>query len=360
MTPYQRVALFIDYENFHTSLQKRSSTLSHSYGFSPKLDFEALVALIEAEYGPSMPHDLVVVANFTHYDPQKGGLNRAARVIDVDSFEIRQVRSEIQSSPGKKFVIDNYADMRLAFEIGEHAARDPAELYILCTGDKAFTAVARALQDYGYDVLFLVPDPSTTARIIKEHFKYRAYEDLPLPVAGPPALEEPQAPREPKKNQPVDVLCNVVSILRQEFSTPIPITLIEALAGPSQAGRLIEIARSQGRIDTWTDSKGVKCISRQEERMFGKVVEMDTRPAFVEKANFLLVVAEIAETGIDDASRAGWRKALKERGNLTNRAAKNQLASLLAVGILKDGDLRHPTLTLESALIFLKNADRRS
>jgi len=166
MPKFQRVALFMDYENFHSTLQKRTSTLRHQYGFSPHLDFRQLVDFIEAHYGPLARRDFIAVANFTHYDRQKGGLNQVATLINVDSFEPRTVRRRKQKTAGgRKYVIPNYADMRLAYEVGRHVQYSPADLYILASGDKAFVAVAQALHEAGYPLYFLLADPDPLERM---------------------------------------------------------------------------------------------------------------------------------------------------------------------------------------------------
>ncbi len=349
---FSRVALFIDYENFYATLRRQHSVAPGAYGHVRDLDFEALVEVVTATYGPLRRDDFVVVANFTHFNPQKGGLSRMAQVIDVDSFEARSVRQVQQSSPGKKHVMRDYADMRLAFEIGQHAAHNPAPLYILCSGDKGFTAVGRALKAQGCEVLFLIPDPRRAAQLILDEFKWVAYNDLiALKKRAAPAPEPEARPR--TTSEPVDVLVNVITRVRETFSTPVPVCLIQALAGPRQAESLLNRAYGQGRVDLWTSPDGVACISRREERLFGKVVEQETRPAFVQRADMLLVVAEIGEAGLPDVSRAGWRRALKSRGGLSSKAAKRLLAQLLALGILREGELHKPKITVDAAIEFL-------
>ena len=120
-----RVALFLDFENLYATLKRRTKGPEHPYGLSPKLDFERLVAYIEEHYGTLAPEDFIVVANFSHYNPQIGGLNRVATVINAQSFMHPRVRRQRQRSPGKRWVIQNYADMRLAFELGRHVSTRP-------------------------------------------------------------------------------------------------------------------------------------------------------------------------------------------------------------------------------------------
>ena len=350
---YSRVALFLDYENFHQSLKKRSQTASNVYGFTPQLDFEAMFDVINDLYGSLNPADFIVVANFTHYDSQKGGLDRVARLINVDSFETRLTRRETQNTPGKRHVIQNYADMRLAFEIGKHASHQHADLYILCTGDKAFGAVAEGLMERGHDVLFLLPDPGNAARLIKDHFEWVAYESLPIEQNITSQYTESES-ESPSKNDPTDVLVNVVSRLRREFSVGVPLKIIQAMAGPSQSETLLKMGQSAGVIDLWDSPEGVSCISLQSERLFGKVQPISTRADLVERAELLFAIAQIAEEGLADPTRAGWRRELRRRYQMSNRKAKALTTQLFDLEILQEGRLEKPRLSLEQVIEFLR------
>ena len=356
MAKYERVALFIDYENFYNSLQKRYAAEQQRSGSAPKIDFIQLVNYISDHYGPLDKRDFLAVANFSHYDTQKGGLNQVATPIHVESFEPRQVRNEKQPSPGKKYVIKDYADMRLAFEIGQHVAGRPADLYILASGDKAFAAVGQALRKAGYPVLFLLPNPDLSALNIKEDFEWM--DCMYTQTSQRKAEAEPQSASPEKQSSgsdPIDELCNLISTLRQEFSTPLPITLVKAIFGSEAGHQLIQAGQSQGRIDVWDDSSGITCISRREERMFGRVVPMNTRPGFVARAGLLYQLTRLVETGQVQPSRAQWRRALKEHGQLNVKEAKQLLNTLFEQGILRDGQLDHPDLRLEKVIKFLQS-----
>ena len=63
----------MDYENFFNSLKKQNKTFQNIYGFAPKLDFIHMVDYIERKIGTIAVEDFIVVANFSHYDGQKGG-----------------------------------------------------------------------------------------------------------------------------------------------------------------------------------------------------------------------------------------------------------------------------------------------
>ena len=355
MRYYNKVALFIDFENFHSTLQKSSESKTVPYGFSPKFDFEKLIDTLKGLYGPIYPEDCIVVANFSHYDQQKGGLSRVATIINVDSFESRVTRAKIQGSPGKKFVIQNYADMRLAYEIGKHSTKSPAELYIICSGDKAFAAVGQALQQSGHEVLFLLPAIEKAGRIIKERFNWVAFQTVSGGFGQTTTQLEPTKEKNlrKKKNTPTDVLCNVISKLRHEFRSPVPVALIKAMVGPGQAEQLINSARSEGRIDIWMSPQGAECISSQDERLYGKVVPQTTREDLIRKTKVLLGVAIVAEQSAENISRSIWRNNLKEQLNIGNKEAKVLLSKLFLNEILIDGELNKPDMSLEKVIRFL-------
>ncbi len=356
MPLYTRVALFLDYENFHATLQKRTRTLRHRYGYSPQVDFLQLVDFIERNYGPLARRDFIAVANFTHYNPQKGGLNKVATLIDVDSFKPRSERSREQSSGGKKYVEKNYADFRLAYEIGKHVQERRADLYIIASGDGGFAAVGRALEQDDVAVLFLLAAPELSAIIIKEGFRWFDFDRTQTPpeppAAAPPVKKAPSPPREKTKDEMQD-LQETLSALRRALSTGVPLDLLKALLPAERSEALIRKAESQGLIDRWeAPESGVVCVSLRSERLFGKVQPIPTRPEVAGGARQLYLLAQIA-ADLPETTRAAWRRALKDRLGLSNRQVKALLQNLFAIGILRPADLRSPRITLETALEFL-------
>lgn len=353
--PQCRVALFVDYENLHTALQKRTVSADSRFGLAPKIDFAALVEVLRQRYGQLSKGDFVVVANFTHYDPQKGGLNQLATLVNVDSFENRLARRQMQTTPGKKHVVDNFADMRLAFEIGQHAALRPADLYILLTGDKAFVAVAHILHDQGHRVLFIVPDPDNAALLIKDGFEWVAFAEVhpanhPAPVsetARPPALPTPT-------RDEVGPLLEAISAFRQTFTSPVPEAFVRAVLG-EHAESALKKAFGQGKIDQWQDPNGVPCVSRREERLGGKVVIMASRADLVTRANHLWAVARIAQAKPKEASRAQWRRELSAQAQLSVSQTKAVLDTLFQLKVLRDGQLHTAFITLAQALAFVQH-----
>lgn len=342
----RRVALFLDYENLYTTLKRRSRGPKAPYGLSPKLDFERLVAYIEEHFGRLEKEDFIVVANFTHYDPQSGGLNRVATVIDAQSFLHPRARRRLQRSPGKKWVIHNFADMRLAFELGRHVTTRPADLYILGSGDEAFTALGRTLREMGYNVIFMVPDiqsPSTDANIL---YEFQVFDFLSTQSF------EPDQPEVPKPEPPQDIgerFARFVGLLRRTFRTAIPVALAEALWPDEDWETAFNKARGQGRIDLWEDSAGIPCISLREERVYGQVRIHPVRQDVAHLARVVYTVRRIAAGLNQDPGRAYWRKVLREHLSLSTREAKALLQDLLETGILEDGLLHRPRLTVETA-----------
>ncbi len=350
-----RVALFLDFENFYTALKRRTvGRKGGPFGTSPRLNFEQLVAYIKSNYGDLAREDFIVAANFTHYNPQIGGLNKVATLIDAQSFQNREARQrQFGRGKGKKFVIKNYADMRLAFEIGRHVATRPADIYMLGSGDEAFTAIGRTLRDeLGFHVVFLVADyhsPSTDHNIKAEFdlldFSATQHEPEPKP--------KPQAAALQKETDPVEALAALVGTLRREFSTAIPVALVEALLGPETAQEAIRRAQGAGKIDLWESPAGVPCISLQTERLFGKVQVMESRPELVSTAKVLAALHRIARHAPPTADRPYWRRALREALGLSNKQAKALLQSLLALGVLEDGRMTSPRVTLATVKALL-------
>lgn len=342
-----RAAVFLDFENLVSTSKNLSRRGVGDYGSSPELDFAAFVQHVESQYGSLVKEDFIAAANFSHYNAQLGGLNRWATLLEVDSFEPRSVRQQEQTSAGKRHVIQQYADMALAFAAGIHAARQPADVYIFITGDKSFAAVAAAIRDqFQKQVVFFLPDPNQSASVtLKERFLC-----FPFSAAQPePAAVEPEPAPEPT---PVPALENpsnqvkpLVTYLRSELRTAIPADLVRAVLGPAGAQKLLDRARSEEQIDLWHNEQGVECVSSRAERLFGKLQIMESRPSVVEAARILLAVASAGESRQPPGTRADWRRCLKESAGLSNTAAKQWLERLLEHGILRDRAITRPLIT---------------
>ncbi len=356
MTKYRRVALFLDYENFHNALQKRTRSSQHPYGFSPHMDFEQMVEFIQENYGELRREDFIAVANFTHYDPQKGGLHRVATLIDVDSFEPRSVRSRQQSSAGKRYVIKNFADARLAYEIGVHVHTRPADLYIIGSGDKVFAAVGNALVQAGIPVMFLLPLQEISAVVLQERFScinfQRTQESEISPEPTPPPPPQKEAPPE----DPIETLSELLGALRRALNTGIPADLLKAFTPPGEGETLLQKAVSQGKIDIWeAPESGIRCVSLRTERLYGKITPLPVRPQVAKRAAQLYALTRIPHYSLEEPTRAAWKRAIKTRLQLSTRETKALLQQLFESGMLQAGDLRHPHLTLERALAFINN-----
>jgi len=352
-----RVALFLDFENLYNALKKQRANYRNPYGESPHMDFEQLVEYINENYGELVPRDFIVAANFTHYNQQLGGLNRLATLIDAQSFYPRALqREQFGRGKGRKFVIQQFADMRLAFEIGKHVATHPADIYIIGSGDKAFVAIGRELENEGYHVVFLVAgaDSESVAHEIRAEFELLDFTATQKP-AEPETPPIPKAtPKKPKAKLPEQDVAALVGKLRRELTTAIPLALAEALIGsPAEAQKAIRAAQSKGEVDVWENNSGVTCISSRSERLFGKVQVMESRAEVVWAANVLKAVRSIAEKGAP-YDRPSWRRALKERLGISNRESKELLQQLLELGILKDGALDKPSITIESAKALME------
>lgn len=352
MAKYRRVALFLDYENFHNALQKRTRSNRHPYGFAPHMDFEQMVEFIQENYGELRRADFIAVANFTHYDPQKGGLHRVATLIDVDSFEPRSVRNRRQSSAGKRYVIKNFADARLAYEIGVHAHTHPADLYIIGSGDKVFAAIGNALVQAGIPVMFLLPLQEVSAVVLQERFSCIDFQRTQKPEPPP----EPPQKKEPPPEDPIEILCGVLGALRRTLNTGIPADLLKAFTPPGEGEALLQKAVSQGKIDIWeAPESGIRCVSLRTERLYGKITPIPVRPQVAERAAQLYALTRIPHYSLNEPTRAAWKRAIKTRLQLSARETKALLKQLFESGMLQPGDLRHPHLTLERVLAFINH-----
>lgn len=352
-----RVAIFMDYENFFNSLKKLNQTLKNVYGYAPKMDFQAFVDAVEREYGVVQPEDFIVVANFTHYDGQKGGLNQVATLIDVDSFEDRATRSELQNSPGKKYVIDNYADARLAYEMGIHFASRPADIYIIASGDKFFMAPAEALQASGANVYFLVTDSAKTAISIKRQFHTILFSDMQpdLKMNKPkPEIKETVVEQSAEEDT-VEHYCVILTKLRRDLHSGIPSTLILSFFEAERAKKLMNKAQGEGKVDFWESDIGVQCVSLQEERLFNTVQKMGIREGLSEKSEllYLLRIAEAQNEKME--TLADWRKGLLQLTDYSSREVKKWLQRLQDAGILLHYDYKKVDMSYEKVIKFIES-----
>ncbi len=340
-----RVALFMDYENFYTGQRKPS--YRNPYGTPPELDFLLLVEYIEREFGTLRPQDFIVAANFSHFNTQKGGLNKVATIQNLDSFLPREVRARQQSTSGKFHVAKNYADMWLAYEIGRHVQQNPADIYIIASNDKDFLAVGHALQKANRRVVFLVPNAETIAQELALQFEWRSAPDI-FRQPEPPPVED-----EPADVDPVATVLETLGQLRRTLSAGIPLDLLKALLPPEHAADWVKKAYGQSKLDFWQapNYPDVQCVSLRAARIRNQVIEIDTRAELVASGKILYTLATQV-SGIEP-SHAAWRRAIKDLLQVTNNESKRILNDLFACQLL---DRAFPTalhVTLEKALCFI-------
>lgn len=357
ISPNYRAALFIDLENLYTTLKNLNKQGQGDYGASPSIDFAALADYINRNIGTLTKEDTFAAANFSHYNRQWGGLNQYANLIEVDSFLPSTLADSKKTPDGKKFVVHNYSDMALAYHIGRHASRNPANIYVFITGDGAFTAVADQLVQSGRQVQFILPDPDSASYILKERFLCIPFnETQPEPAPSRPA--QPAASLK-KKAKPYRKAVQIVKDLRREFSTAIPQSLVKAAIGPSSADRILNHARSEEVLDLWQSENGIDCVSLAQERLYGKVQVMEPRPVFARAANVLFAVALLAESDTPPLARADWRRSLKTSLETSSASAKQWLQLLLDCGILLDSQIGQPDLSLTKLKHFMQQAEKK-
>jgi hypothetical protein len=359
-----RAAVFLDFENLVSSLKNQSRRGIGDFGTTPDLDFAAFVEHVQSNYGSLDKEDFFAAANFTHYNSQLGGLNRWATILEVDSFEPRAVRQQEQNSPGKRHVIEQYADMVLAFEAGRHIAINPADVYIFISGDKAFAAVADSIRArFHKQVIFFLPDPDHSASLtLKEQFLCLPFE-ITQPVTAVEEIPVQVTEIHEGLENPSNQIKPLVSHLREALSTAIPSDMVRAVLGPGKAQKLLDRARSEEQIDLWQNPQGVECVSSRSERLFGKLQIMDSRPAVIEASRILLSVATAAESRYPPSTRAEWRKHIKDCASLSNSAAKQWLELLLEKGVLRDHALTRPMVnqsTLTAVILAFEKLSNRN
>lgn len=353
----RRAALFLDFENIYNALRRRTpEARRHPYGLPPKIRFDRLVHYVERHYGLLAPEDFIVVANFSHYNAQLGGLNRVATLVDAQSFFHPHARRRRQPSPGKKWVIRNYADMRLAFEIGRHVSTRPADVYIIGSGDESFTAVARALQQQGHEVVFLVADASLLPPESNLRAEFSLFDFISAQALVEESEEEDaQVPLQiDERERALRQLLELVSRLRQTLQCGVPLLLAQALwNGSCPWEETLNLARGRGCIDLWQDPEhGMTCISRREERLYGRVHPIPVRTDVAKTARVFHALSQMHPPAQVD--RVFWRRHLRETLHLNARQAKALLRVLLDLGILRDGRMQTPVLTWETALALAR------
>jgi uncharacterized LabA/DUF88 family protein len=349
--PGPKAALFVDYENLYNTLKRRSRA-DGDFGVA-HIDFEALAGYVRKNFGTLAAEDFIVVANFRQYNRQMGGLNRLARLVDVNAFEARAVRNQDAQTAGMKFVARNYSDMALAYLAGLHAGSEGADVYVFVSGDSAFAAVAEQLARSGKDVVFIIPDDAPSPLLGERHHCVPFSETQPPP--GEPVKEEPaNQPQADAPASPSDQIAAMLSSLQREFTgSGIPAGLLCAVLGPGRAQKLLDRARSESVIDLWKDTEGVECASVTQMRMNGRVVPMTVRPRLRLAAKVLLELARAVEGNLRQWTLPDWRKAIKEAGGFSNNEAKEWLDVLLEVGILRAAALNRPDFRLDKVIGFI-------
>jgi hypothetical protein len=349
-----RCALFVDFENLYISIKRDYHDEKEDTRTIPHIDFEYLVKSIERSYGPLEPVDFILVANLSRYGQALSGADKYATLINLDDPAAGNSKKQKDTHPSRNYSIKNYACMMLAFEVGKHIEKVPADFYLFVGTDASLAAVARVIRDSHHrQVEFLLPNPEKTT-VLKALFHCRPFMDFqpqPGEKASPVAGKVPAASIQ---TDPTKRLLYLLSSLRREFSTAIPVDLLRALLGPDSSQRLLDRARSEMKIDLWKNDAGIQCVSRYEERVVGKVVKMSTRPALVQAAKILYITTSASEKLQTPISRAEWRKTLKNEGNYSNTEAKYWLEQLFEQGILKDGAYGRLKLTLDDVVIFVK------
>jgi len=350
--PGLRVALFIDYENLVNALKGRSSSGSSETEAAPHLDVDRLFQSIRQRFGNLDPEDIVVVGDFRKHSRQSTGLSRQAHLVDVNAYETRPGRGQEASRSGAKALMRNAGNVTLAYYVGLHVGRRPADAYLLLTGDSAAAAVADELLRLGKQVTFITPGEAPSL-MLTERFNCIAFKEL-HPIDQRQPVEEPEAAPAEAIASPGEEIVKILSILHRQYpGSGIPAALLRVWLGVAKAQRQLDRARNENRIDLWKDPSAVECVSLYRMRMGGKPVIMPARPALRQAAEVLLELAKAAETSRKTWTRAGWRKVVKDAGGFSSSEAKQWLEALLGAGILRDAALGRPDFRLEKLQRFL-------
>jgi len=355
-----RCALFVDFENLYISLKRQDQDEKGSNRSTLHIDFDYLVKSIDRTYGALEPGDFFLSANLSRFGQALSGIDRYATLINLDDPGTGLTGDQKLRRTAGNFSIKNYACMTLAFEAGKHVEKNPTDFYLFVGTDASLAAIARALRDRHHrQVEFLLPAPEK-ATVLKALFPCRPFMDFqPQPGKKVPS-EEGAALGVISQRDPTLRLLELLSSLRREFSTAIPVDLLKAMLGPASSQRLLDRARTESKIDLWKNDAGIQCVSRYEERVVGKVVKMNTRPAMAQAAKILFITASASENLKLPVSRADWRKILKREGSFTNAEAKFWLEQLFEQGILKDGIRGRLKLALEDVISFVKRVENEA
>lgn len=357
-----RIALFIDYENLYTTLRDTEEDTS-PYGLPPKLDIARLVKAIHASFGSLEKKDFIVAGNPSHYDFQKGGLNRFATIIEVDSFQSPSARKLEQPVDGMKYVEKNYTDMRLAMEIGIHVATNPADTYIIISGDADFVPVARVLRQQGHEVHFILPDEHKAALSIKDEFPWSDYRQLlaNLPEAEMPVSSGNSKP-EPPASQPKDlyqVFLETVRTFRHQLSSPVPLALLYTQYPEDVLTELLTLNKRRKHLDQRKLQGGEIVLTFRTERLRGEIPQVEVREDLLTYARVLKAVEEIARLE-KPSTRTAWRNALRERLGLSSKQSKQILEDLQKGKILRPGKWAQPDLDMQTICRFLTPSSGKS
>ncbi len=351
-----RVALFLDFENLYQTLNALAQQDSTALEIAPRIDFEYLVAYIHQRYGLLEPEDFIIAANFAQYNMQLGGLNRLATSIDLENVLPRSLRKEQQKLDGKKQTVHHYAGMALAYAAGQHIETRSADIYLFITGDGSFAAAGSLIQQQGKLVEFILPDMERGS-VLKAIFTCHPFSDF-QPAPGKTTMEENAEKPAQRAAGKTEEIVGWVQQLRRELHTAIPLELVLAMLDDGSQRRLLDRARSEMEIDIWENEAGITCISLRSERLAGKVVKMDTRPA-VHLAGKVLYQAVLVNTRLTHAiGRADWRKLIKDQAGLTNSEAKFWLELLFENGILKDGIYGRMQIKIADVIEFVQRAEK--
>jgi hypothetical protein len=347
-----RTALFIDYENLLNALKLHPSSGAVESSSTLRLDVDLFFRSIHQRYGNLDPEDVVVVGDFRKHSRQSTGLSRKAHLVDINTYEARPRRSLEAQKSGIKALARNAGNVTLAYYVGLHVGRRPADVYLLLTGDSAAAAIADELLRLGKQVTFITPGEAPSL-VLTERFNCVPFAELhPFDQVQP--VEEPEEAPAKEQASPSEEIAGMLSILHRRYpGSGIPAALLRVQLGTGKAQRLLDRAKNEKLIDLWKDPAGVECASLFRMRMGGKPVLMPVRPGLRQAAEVLLKLAKTAEGSHKTWTRAEWRKVIKEAGGFSSSEAKQWLETLLGSGILRDAALGRPDFRLEKLQRFL-------
>lgn len=355
-----RTALFIDYENLINTLKSHHAPRVQEgspAGVVPQLDFGRLIEEVQKRYGNLDAEDIIAVGDFHRHSRQSSRLGQIAHLVDINVYESHPARGQTTTKPGAKAFARNAGNVTLAYHVGLHVGRRPADIYLLLSGDSALATVADELLRLGKQVVFIIPEGSPSS-ILAERFHCLPLAEM-CPIEPPQPQVKEMADSSPGEiSSPGEEIISALSALHREFpGSGIPSALLRAMLGPAQAQRLLHRARSENWIDLWKDPSGIECASLASMRLGGRAVIMPVRPTLRLAAEVLLEVAKAAEASHKVWTRADLRKLIKASGDFSHHEAKRWLEMLLGAGILRDAALNRPDFRLEKVLSFLRKIE---